>query len=66
VNPIRRYGNPTQKSESAMSRPLRPTVSTMMPPGTFATAPAMYWQVMTRPISLYERPSSLPMIGSSR
>ena len=49
-----------------MSRPLRPTVSTNTPPGTLATAPAMYWQLMMKPISLNERPSSLPMMGSSR
>jgi hypothetical protein len=38
----------------------------MIPPGTFAIAPAMNWQVMMRPIWLYVRPSSLPMIGRRR
>ena len=37
-----------------------------MPPGMLATAEAMYWQVMISPISLYDRPSSLPISGSSR
>ena len=63
---ISRYGKPTQNSDTAIKRPLRPTVSTSTPPGTLATAPAMYWQVITRPIWLNDRPSSLPMIGSSR
>jgi hypothetical protein len=49
---MRRYGKPIQKSEIAISSPLRPTVSTSTPPGTFATAEAMYWQVMMSPIWL--------------
>ena len=52
MKPIRRYGKPTQKSEVAISTPFLPTVSTSTPPGMFATAPAMYWQVMMRPIWL--------------
>ncbi len=43
---------PIQHSEIAISRPLRPTVSTKMPPGTLAMAPAAYWQVRIDPISL--------------
>ena len=58
--------SPPGHSEIAISRPFLPTVSTSMPPGTFDTAPAMYWHVMMRPIALYDRPSSRPMSGSSR
>ena len=53
-------------SDTDISNPLRPTVSTSTPPGTLATALATYWQVMISPIWLNERPSSLPMIGSKR
>jgi hypothetical protein len=52
VKLMSRYGKPTQKSDTAISRPLRPTVSTRMPPGTLAIAEATYWQVMIRPIWL--------------
>ena len=45
-------GKPIQKSDTPISRPLRPTVSTSTLPGTFATAEAMYLHVMMRPIWL--------------
>ena len=42
VNPIKKYGKPTQNSDMAINWPFLPQMSTSIPPGMLEIAPAAY------------------------